>query len=61
MKRTKLQAKPLAAILLLSMASAMLITPVAMAEDIHVNTTGWWHQNGEFNASATPIHARSHT
>lgn len=55
MKRTKPQTKPLTAILLLSIASAMLITPAAMAEDIYVNTTGWWHQNGAFNASATPI------
>ena len=55
MKRTKPQTKPLAAILLLSMALAMLITPAAMAQDIYVNTSGWWHQNETFNASATPI------
>jgi len=47
--------KPLTAILLLYMASAMPITPAATAEDICVNTTGWWHQNGAFNASTTPI------
>ena len=57
----KLQVKPLAAILLLSMDSAILITPVVMAEDIYVNTTGWWYQNGVFNASTTPISMESTT
>ena len=55
MKRTKPQTKPLAAILLLSMALAMLITPAAMAQDLYVNTSGWWHNASTFNASSTPI------
>ncbi len=53
MKRTKLQVKPLTVILLLSIIST--VAPVAMAEGICVNTTGWWYQTGAFNASATPI------
>jgi parallel beta-helix repeat protein len=53
MKRTKLQVKPLTVILLLSIIST--VAPTAMAQDICVNTTGWWHQNGAFNASSTPI------
>ena len=55
MKRTKLQIKQSTAILLLSITLIISITPAATAEDIYVNTTGWRHQNGAFNASTTPI------
>jgi len=51
----KLQTKQLTAILLFSTTLIISITPAAMAEDIYVNTTGWWYQTGTFNASATPI------
>ena len=53
MERTKLQTKPLIAILLLSII--LTIAPAATAEDIQVNTTGWWHHADLFNASTTPI------
>jgi len=31
------------------------ITPAAVAQDIYVNTSGWWYHIGTFNASTTPI------
>jgi len=43
-------------IVLLSIALAIsTIPPLAAAQDIHVNTSGWWHHTDAFNASSTPI------
>ena len=55
MRQIKSQTKQSTAILLFSITLLISITPVAMAEDIYVNTSGWWYQTGAFNASATPI------
>ncbi|MEA3324918.1 MAG: hypothetical protein U9Q37_07250, partial [Euryarchaeota archaeon] len=55
MRQIKSQTKQSTAILLFSITLIISITPVAMAEDIYVNTSGWWYQTGAFNASSTPI------
>jgi len=67
MSKTKWYTRPVYLLVALALVLSLGVVAVPMASeveangltcscgDICVNTTGWWHDGGTFNASATPI------
>ena len=50
---TKLKLHIIFALILMALA----FSGVAAAEQLYVNESGWWREDGAFNANGTPIQA----